>query len=339
MLNRCFRRAISLGGRLRQVDEAVPVPQRRQVLVRMKAASLNFRDNLIGAGKNFRGPVADDMVPLSDGAGVVEAVGPDVTGWKAGDRVCTTFMPRWTAGSIDRHKSAIVTGTSVDGALAQWRVFDDDAIVRVPDHLSWHEAATLPCAAVTGWSAVNGAAPVRAGETVVVLGTGGVALFAAQFARVAGARVILTSSSDEKLERARALGVSDTINYRTVPKWEERVRELTGGEGADHVVETNGPGTFDQSMAACRMGGHVYAIGTQSNGALVDGSGVLRFRVGLCFVTVGSHETFAQMNRCLSLHPAIRPVIDRVFAFEDAEAALAYLKSGSHFGKVVVDIA
>jgi len=248
-------------------------------------------------------------------------------------------MPRWTAGRIDQYKSAIVTGTAVDGALAQWCVFDDDAVVRVPSHLSWHEAATLPCAGVTGWSAMNGPVPARAGETVVVLGTGGVALFAAQFARVAGARVILTSSSDGKLERARSLGVTDTINYRTTPQWQDRVRELTGGEGADHVVDTNGPGTFDQSMAACRMDGQVYAIGTQSNGAMVDGSGVLRFRVALRYVTVGSHETFAQMNQCLALHPGIRPVIDRVFAFDDAEAALAYLKSGSHFGKVVVDIA
>ena len=338
MTNFSYRRSIGDGGRLRRIAESIPTPQRRQVLVRLRAVSINFRDNLISAGRNFRGPVPENMIPLSDGVGTIEAVGSDVFAWHVGDRVASTFMPRWTAGNIDRYKAAVVTGTSIDGVLTHWQIFDDDAIVRVPDHLTWHEAATLPCAALTGWSAVNGVVPVRAGETVLVLGTGGVALFAAQFAGIAGARVILTSSSKAKLDRTKALGVTDTINYVETPDWHERVLELTDGAGADHVVETNGPGTFEQSMAACRMGGQIYAIGTQSNGAMVDGALVLKARVALRSVTVGSHEAFAQMNRSLSTHPEIRPVVDRIFSFDEAEDALAYLNSGSHFGKVVIDI-
>lgn len=338
MSNVCYRRSILDGGRLRQSVEPMQTPKRGQVLVRLKAASINYRDGLIGAGNNFRGPVPENLIPLSDAAGVIEEVGPEVNAWQPGDRVASTFMPRWTAGEISQSKAAVVTGTTVDGVLTHWRIFEEDEIVRIPTHLSWQEAATLPCAALTAWSALNGPVPVRAGESVVVLGTGGVALFAVQFASAMGARVILTSSSDAKLQRGASLGVTDTINYVTTPHWHERVRELTGREGADHVVETNGPGTFEQSMAACRMGGQVYAIGTQSNGAKVDGAAVLRARVTLRSVTVGSHEAFAQMNLCLSHNRALRPVIDRVFPFEQAESALDYLKSGSHFGKVVLDI-
>ncbi len=287
----------------------------------MMAVSVNFRDTLIAAGKNFRGAVPEDTIPLSDGAGVVEVVGDGVSAWRPGDRVSSTFMPRWLAGGITREKAASVTGTTIDGVLTQWKVFNADEIVRIPDYLSWEEAATLPCTALTAWSVLNGPVPVRAGESVVVLGTGGVALFTAQFASAMGARVIITSSSQSKLERALTLGATDAINYADNPRWHESVLKLTDSNGADHVVETHGPATFETSIASCRMGGQVHVVGTQRN-AQIDGSAILRARICLRSVTVGSHEAYYQMNCCLTQHQ-IRPVIDRTFAFEEAQDAFA----------------
>ncbi|CAN5491854.1 NAD(P)-dependent alcohol dehydrogenase [soil metagenome] len=330
-----YRRLISEQGRLRRSAERVAAPQRRQILVRLMAASVNFRDGLISAGKNFRGSVPDNIIPLSDAAGFVVAVGTDVTRWKVGDRIASTFMPRWVAGEIDTYKAAIVTGTAVDGVLVRHRLFDEEEVVRIPDHLDFAEAATLPTAALTAWSAINGPTPVRAGETVLVLGTGGVSTFACQFALAAGARVIVTSSSDDKIAMAARLGVTEGINYVDTPEWQLEVRSRTDQRGADHVVETHGAGTVEKAIAACRMGGQVLFIGTKSTGQL-DASIVLRSRVVVRSVTVGSHEAFAQMNRCLSLH-RLRPVIHRAFPFAQAEAAIAYLRTGAHFGKVVVN--
>lgn len=336
MNNLFYRRSIKDGGKLVELEGPIPVAKRMQVLVRMKAASINQRDGYIGAGKNFMGSVPDDMIPLSDGAGIVEAVGEGVTLWKVGDRIASVFRPRWVGGDLTNWGLELVTGTNIDGVLTRYQTFDETAIVGIPEHLDWREAATLPCAAVTAWSALNGPSPVAAGQTVLTLGTGGVSIFAMQFALAAGACVILTSSSSDKMKIAKSKGVHHVINYKEVPDWQAAVLEITEGRGVDHVVETSGPDTISRSVLATKGGGQVHLIGTRGTGTL-DVAQILRSRVTIRSVGVGSQQTFDKMNSSISLHK-LRPIIDRVFPFSKAEDAMGYLKSGSHFGKVVIDI-
>ena len=314
----------------------VPRPGARQVLVRMRAASLNYRDLAIIRGQYVMGPLPDDLVPLSDGAGEVVEIGAGVTRVRVGDRVAGIFMQSWLGGEMEAEHGLSALGGALHGVLAEYRVFDQDGLVHVPAHLSFEEGATLPCAAVTVWNALYGLKPLLPGQTVLTLGTGGVSMFALQFAHAAGARVISTSSSDEKLERARALGANDTINYRTHEDWHGSVRELTGGRGVDHVVEVGGPGTLMRSILSTRIGGVVSLIGILSF-AEINPLPILGGAVIVRGVLVGNRQMFEDMNRAVALHQ-IRPVIDRVFPFEDARAAYHHLAGAMHVGKVVIGI-
>lgn len=317
-------------------EAEIPKPARGQVLVRMRAASLNFRDLAVATGRYGRGAPRPDLVPLSDGAGEVVEVGPDVTRVKPGDRVAGIFMQSWLGGEIaaDDHASAL--GGAIDGVLAEYHLFEQDGLVHLPAHLSLEEGATLPCAAVTAWNALFAQRPLQSGQTVLVLGTGGVSIFALQFAHAAGARVIATSSSDEKLQRALALGASDGINYKAHPDWENEVRRLTGGHGVDHVVEVGGAGTLSRSIASTRVGGSVQLIGVLTGGQ-IDPSIIMRANVTVRGIYVGSRRMFEDMNRAIAFHRT-RPVIDRVFPFDRARDAYRHLQGASHIGKVVIRI-
>jgi NADPH:quinone reductase-like Zn-dependent oxidoreductase len=315
-------------------EAADPAPQHGQVLLWMHAWSLNYRDLMVANGRYNPNGMPPDLVPLSDGAGEVVAIGPGVHRVKPGDRVCPTFMQGWQGGEVIAEARQHSLGGGVDGVLAEHVLTGQEDLVHIPPHLSFEEAATLPCAAVTAWNALYGARRLRPGETVLVLGTGGVSVFALQFALAAGARVIATSSSPAKLARIRGLGPVDGINYRERPEWQEAVHELTDGRAADHVVEVGGAGTLARSVAAARIGGHVGLIGVLTGGQ-IDPAPVMRRNVTLRGIFVGSREMFEAMNRAISRH-TLRPVIDKVFDFTQAPAAYRYLEGASHVGKVVI---
>lgn len=311
-----------------------PEPRRGQVLLKMRAWSLNYRDLMVATGRYGASGTRPGLVPLSDGAGEVVAVGEDVRRARPGDRVCPTFMQGWYGGEVIAEARQRALGGGIDGVLAEYVVADEADLVHVPDGLSFEEAATLPCAAVTAWNALFGGRPVQPGETVLVLGSGGVSIFALQFAHAAGARVIATSSSDDKLARMKALGAAEGINYRARPEWQEAVRELTGGRGADHVVEVGGAGTLPRSVAAARIGGQVALIGVLTGGQ-IDPAPIMRRNITLRGIFVGSREMFEAMNRAIAQH-RIRPVIDAVFPFAEARAAYRHLQGAGHVGKVVI---
>jgi NADPH:quinone reductase-like Zn-dependent oxidoreductase len=311
-----------------------PRPGRRQVLVRMRAASLNYRDLMVATGRYGKAGVRPGLVPLSDGAGEVAEIGPDVTRVKPGDRVAGIFMQGWIAGPPDESYRATALGGSIDGVLAEYVLFEEEGLVHLPGHLSFEEGACLPCAGVTAWNALTALRPVGPEQTVLLLGTGGVSILALQFAHAAGARVIVTSSSDEKLARAKELGAAEGVNYRTHPDWEKEVWTLTGKRGVDHVVEVGGAGTLPKSIAATRVGGAVHLIGVLTGGQ-IDPLPVMQKAIDLRGVFVGSREMFEAMNRAVAFH-RIQPVIDRVFPFEEAQAAYCHLESQAHLGKVVI---
>jgi NADPH:quinone reductase-like Zn-dependent oxidoreductase len=322
---------------LKAADAPTPKPGPGQALVRVRAVSLNYRDLLVVSGM-YPGPLPLPMVPTSDGAGEIVEVGPGVDGWKVGDRVAGAFFEAWGSGRLTEREMATARGGSAQGMLAEYVSSSADGLVRIPDHLSFEEAATLPCAALTVWHALFEVEPLRPGETVLVLGTGGVSIFALQFAVMAGAHAIVTSSSDVKLERARALGATATINYKKTPDWEIPVREATGGVGVDRVMEVGGPGTFQKSLAALRMGGRLSVIGILTG--FSGGVEIVPVLVGSLHVDgiyVGSREMFESMNRAIA-GAKLLPVIDRVFPFAEAPAAYRYLRSGAHFGKVVIRV-
>ncbi len=313
-----------------------PRPGRGQVLVRMRAASLNFRDLSVATGRYMLSAVPPNVVPLSDGAGEVVELGDGASRLRVGDRVAGIFMQGWLGGELEPAHAQSALGGAIDGVLAEYKVFDEQGLVHIPPHLSFEQAATLPCAAVTAWNALFGLRPLAPGQSVLVLGTGGVSIFALQFAHAAGARVIATSSSDEKLARAKALGASDGINYRAMPDWQDTVRQLTDGRGVDHVVDVGGPGTIERSVRATRNGGVATLIGVLTRGTL-DPLAVFTSGAIVRPIYVGSRQMFEAMNAAISLH-RIEPVVDRVFAFEEAKEAYRYLKGATHVGKVVVAI-
>jgi NADPH:quinone reductase-like Zn-dependent oxidoreductase len=316
-------------------DRPDPRPGPREVVVRFHAASLNYRDLMFARGV-YNPKARLPAVPLSDGAGEIVEVGPGVARWKIGDRVCPIFMQGWIEGppSPEKNKTSL-GGGDLDGVLRQMGAFHEDGLVRIPSHLSYEEAATLPCAAVTVWHALVTFGRLKAGDTVLTLGTGGVSVFAAQFAKMHGARVIATSSSDDKLARARELGADDTINYKTTPDWEREVLRLTGGGGVDHVVEVGGAGTLGKSVASARVGGRIAVIGVLAVEGNFNPVGLLMKNAALQGIFVGSREMFEEMNRAIEANK-LRPVIDRTFAFDQARQAIEHLASGSHFGKVVI---
>jgi len=310
-----------------------------KVRVKMHAASLNFRDLMVAKGlynPKWKTPLG--IIPLSDGAGEVVEVGEGVDRFKIGDRVMASFMPDWVAGEVTEQKAKTSLGGAVDGVLTTARLFDQQGLVPIPAHLNYEEAATLPCAAVTAWNGLFVSDWVKPGETVLLLGTGGVSIFALQFARMAGATTIITSSSDEKLERAKKLGADHLINYKNQPDWEKKVLELTGGRGVDHVVEVGGNGTLAKSIRAVRIGGHIALIGVLAGGEGMDTRPLLMKNIRLHGIFVGSREMFEQMNKAI-VSAKLHPIIDRTFAFEDTIKAFSHLESGSHFGKVVIKIA
>ncbi len=308
-----------------------------EIRVRIHAASLNYRDllPLRGAGDDLR----DGLVPLSDGAGTVLEVGAEVTRWRAGDRVAPTFFADWQDGPFKKsHLPSALGGGGADGVLSEQIVVPDHAVVALPAHLSFAEAATLPCAAVTAWHALVERGALRRGETVLIQGTGGVALFALQIANALGARAIVTSSSDDKLSRAAALGAWQTINYRREPAWDQAVLELTGGDGADHILELGGPDTFERSIAALAAGGKIAQIGVLTGfGPTPNLLPVQFLNAQIHGICVGSGAHFAAMNGFLEAH-AIKPVVDATFDYAHVPQAYDYLASGRHFGKVVVQL-
>ncbi len=320
---------------LKRDDLPDPQPGPGQVLVRVRATSLNYRDLMTLKGTYSRNPRLP-MIPLSDGAGEVAEVGPGVTKFRPGDRVAGCFMPAWADGPPTEAAGRSALGGAVDGMLAELVALPEAGVVPTPAHLSDEEAATLPCAAVTAWNALFEGSPLRSGQTVLVQGTGGVSIFALQLARLAGARVIATSSSDAKLARVRELGASDGINYRTTPDWDVAVRNLTEGLGVDHVVEVGGGGTLPRSIKAVRVGGQVSLIGVLTAGE-VDPRPLLMKSVRLQGIYVGSRAMFERMNQAIALHK-LHPVIDRVFPFDHAPEAYNHLESGSHLGKIVIQV-
>lgn len=317
------------------VERPEPTPATGQVLVRVKAASLNYRDLLIAKGA-YNPKLALPRVLGSDCAGVVEAVGASVTRWKAGDRVANAFMPNWLDGPILAAKTTPTYGSDIDGVFAEVVAIDANGLVAIPEHLSFEEAATLPCAAVTAWNALT-TANTGPGTTVLLQGTGGVSIFALQFAKALGATALITSSSDDKLQRALALGADAGTNYKTNADWDKWARQQTSGAGVDVVVEVGGAGTLDRSVKAVRVGGHVALIGVLAGGSGFNPVGVLMKSVRVQGVFVGSRAMFEDMNALVS-EKKLRPVIDRAFPLTDAVAAVRHLESGSHFGKVVLAV-
>lgn len=319
---------------LAKVDLPTSNPGRGQVLVRVAACSLNFRDLMICLGK-YPMPTKPDLIPLSDGAGEVVEVGDGVTRVKPGDRVASCFFQRWPGGEPWPDTQASALGGSVDGMLAEYGVLEEDGVVKVPGHLSFEEAATLPCAALTAWHALVEHGDLTAGQTVLVQGTGGVSIFALQFARMMSAQVIATSSSDDKLERAKRLGATHGINYKRTPDWDKAAVNLTGGRGVDQVVEVGGAGTFVRSLGAIRSGGKISLIGVLSGAADINPTLILGKRANMQGISVGSTQMFEAMNRAIAA-TGLRPVIDKVFGFDETPAAYRHLQSAAHFGKVVI---
>ena len=314
------------------VERPDPAPGPGQVVLKMNAFSINYRDLLVVNGVGRWKPSLP-RIPLSDGVGIVTATGDGVSRVKVGDRVAPIFYPKWLEGRVAAEKMGqSLGGAAADGILAEYTLVDEASLVHLPDHLTDEEAATLPCAGVTAWSALIPFGDIRSGDCVVVLGTGGVALFTLQFAQLLGARVIITSSSDHKLARAKALGAAAGINYTLTPDWPGAVMELTDGVGADYVVDT--VGGLKDAIAAVRLGGTVAFVGLLSG--MTAELDLVAF-MGKCArveaVDVGSRATFEAMNTAIAFH-GIRPVVDRVFAFDELGTALTYLSEGRHFGKV-----
>lgn len=312
-------------------------PAPTEVVVKIEAASLNYRDLLVlhGAG----GTPRDGLVPLSDGAGTVVAVGREVTRWNVGDRVATSFFPHWHGGPFQKHYlAASLGGGQTDGVLSEAILADEQSLVAVPEHLTLQEAATLPCAAVTAWHALFERCNVQPNDTVLLQGTGGVALFALQLAVAKDARVIVLSSSDAKLENVSAMGAWKTINYQQNPAWHEEVLKLTEGLGVDHLLELAGAKTYDQSIAAIAAGGQIAQIGGLSGFDLKPNLLPLQFmNADIHGICVGSSEHFGRLASYLERH-GIKPVIDQVFGFEEVPAAYERLQSGQQFGKLVIEL-
>jgi NADPH:quinone reductase-like Zn-dependent oxidoreductase len=322
---------------LQLTERAEPQVQSRQILVKIQAASLNFRDLMIARGHYFGGAVSANTIPLSDGAGEVIAVGAAVTRFQVGDRVAGTFFRGWIDGGPPAGPLIALGAPPADGVLAEYALFDEQDAVAVPAHLSPAQAATLPCAGVTAWRALIENGRVAPGESVLLIGTGGVSMFALQFARLAGARILVISSSDEKLARARSLGADEGINYRTTPDWDGEVLRLTQGRGVDHVIEVGGAGTLGRSIASVASGGRIQLIGvlTGRSGEPPSPYGLLGKQASIQGVFVGSRGHFERMNAAIASH-RLEPVVDRIFGFDEAPAAYRHLEQGTHFGKIVI---
>lgn len=320
---------------LNLVEKESTQPGPGQVQVGIRAISLNYRDLMVVQGR-YNPRLAMPRVPCSDGAGEVLAVGSGVTQWKPGDRVAGIFMQQWLAGPPLAAYAKSALGGDIDGMLATEIVLHESGLVRIPDHLSYREAATLPCAAVTAWNALFSAADTQPGHTVLILGTGGVSVFALQFAKLAGARVLGTSSSDEKLERAKTLGLDAGFNYRTNPDWEKWAHEQTSGEGVDLVIDIGGAGILPRAFRALRHGGTVAQIGVLAGASdTLDVRPILSKQLKIHGIYVGSRANFLAMNKAIA-QSQLKPVIDSVFPFTEAPTALHHMEAAGHFGKIVI---
>ncbi len=316
------------------VEQPDPTPGPGQVVVRIRAASLNYRDLLTIQGKG--GVTKLPLVPCSDGAGEVTAIGDGVTRIAVGDRVCPMFFQSWFDGGPSAGNRRLALGGSRPGVLQELMLLDAEGVSRIPDHLSFAEAATLPCAGLTAWRALFDEARIRPGDTVLVQGTGGVSIFALQFAKLAGASVVVTSSSDAKLERAKALGADHTINYRAVSEWGKAAADWAGG-GIDHIVEVGGKDTFQQSIEAAKVGGNILVIGVLSGFSQeISIPGIFSKNLHITGLSVGSRRMFESMAAAISRN-RLRPVVDRRFDFDAVPEALRLMQSGGHFGKIVVE--
>jgi NADPH:quinone reductase-like Zn-dependent oxidoreductase len=322
---------------LKVVERPDPTPGHGEVLVRMRAVSLNYRDMLMVNGLYSRASAGAQVItPFSDGCGIVEAIGPGVTRVAVGDRVATLFFQHWNAGRPTLEKLSSSLGSPIPGAGRELGVFSQEGVSKVPAYLSDQQVATLPCAALTAWRGLFEDADLEPGDTVVLQGTGGVSIFGLQFAKAAGMRTLITSSSDEKLARAEALGADHLVNYKTTPEWSKPVREVTGGVGADLILEVGGGGTIQQSMRAIRIGGHIAIIGVVAGaGDGFNPASLIGNSAKLQGLSVGSREMFEAMCRALDLHK-IEPVVDKVFPWTDAVAAFEAMAAGEHFGKIVL---
>ena len=322
---------------LQIVESAMPEPGNNEVLVQMCAASLNYRDLMVVRGE-YNPRMRLPAVPLSDGAGEIVAVGDNVTSWKVGDRVMPSVAQKWLDGKPDSSAARSTLGGDArsNGVLREFAAFDACSVVAIPEYLSFAEAATLPCAGLTAWNALVESGNLRAGETVLILGTGGVSIFAVQIAKHFGARVIATSSSDAKIEKVKALGADETINYRSTPDWDRAVLDLTDGVGVDHVIEVGGAGTIEKSLASVRVGGTVSLIGALSGGATVNTVPIFMRAIRLQGIFIGSKAMFERMLQEFD-RARIQPAIDRIFSFDEAPNALRYMETGKHFGKIVIE--
>ncbi|KAF8672823.1 Zinc-binding dehydrogenase [Rhizoctonia solani] len=330
---------------LREVK--ITPPKQGEVLVKLRAAALNYRVCMINKGQYpgplSTGPDGQGLIPSCDGAGEVVAVGEGVTQWRKGDRVHSLFFETWFDGPIQDEHMPFTVGGGTPGCLAQYRVFDAKALLPIPAHLSYEEAATIPCAALTAWHSFFEKRPVTKDSTVLVLGSGGVSVFGAQLAKAAGARVIATTSSKEKAAKYKDLGADDIINYREVPEWSNKVRELTEGKGVEQVLEVGGQGTLMQSIKSAKREGLVHVIGAVAQGnpggeTLQDLAMTLLFgQASIGGIVVGSKAMCERLDAFMTEHK-IKPVVDRVFGWTEVVDALDYQLSGSHFGKIVVKI-
>ena len=312
-----------------------PEPGKGEVLVGIHASSINYRDLSTIEDPVPRG-IVYPLVPNSDGAGEVIAVGDGVTRFKAGDRIAGCFFQNWSDGSISAAAMVSAMGGAIDGVLAENVVLNEAGAVHIPPHLSYEEGATLPCAGLTAWNCLVEQGGLKPGKTALFLGTGGVSIIGLQIAKMMGARAIITSSSEAKLERASELGADELINYRENPDWQARVLELTDGAGVDVTIETGGGGTLEKTMEATRIGGTISLIGVLTSGT-INPTTVMRKSIRLQGVYVGSRRMFEDMNAALTLN-RVHPVIDQVFEFEDARAAYHTMRGAGHFGKLVVKI-
>jgi len=314
-------------------ERELAAPASHEVRVRMKANAINYRDlatieNPVGRGFDF------PRVPNSDGAGEITAVGADVTGFNVGDRVASCFFQNWPAGGISAGAMASALGGARDGVLSEEVNLSAEGVIRFPDHLSYAEAACLPCAGLTAWNCLMVQGQMKAGDTILLIGTGGVSVFGLQLAAMSGVRAIITSSSDAKLERAREMGAWETINYRETPNWHEEVLRLTEGRGVDVALETGGGGTLPNTIEAVRVGGTISLIGVLTGGE-INPTPVMRKSIRLQGVYVGSRDMFTDMNAAIDAN-GMKPVIDKEFSFDDAREAYHAMRAAGHFGKIVI---
>ncbi|ASN16631.1 zinc-dependent alcohol dehydrogenase family protein [Pantoea ananatis] len=322
---------------LEMVEECTPQPGKKEVLIKIKACSLNHRDISMLLGTGTLSPLKE-LIPCSDGAGEIVEIGKDVTRFVKGDRVAGIFFPNWLGGELSEQTARGAWGLESDGWLTQYKVISEEALVRIPSHLSYEEASTLPCAAVTAWNSLLQPRALKAGETVLIQGTGGVSLFCLQFAKLLGLKVIALTSTPEKEAMLRKLNADHIINYKEHPEWHNQVKELTNGKGVDRIIEVGGPGTINNSLKSCSPGGEIIMLGfVAGSDYKIDYMTIYSSGAKLIPLSVGSREDFESMNKAISFGK-IKPVISEVFRFEETKAAWIIIKQKKHIGKVVIKI-